>query len=126
MQVIVQAEVRPEPNRTAVADEKAAAEQPQAPEEEEEEEQKEAKAEREKTALPVLVTVLLLVPLLLIISAGLFICWRRTGRSERLLLPFTRVGAGVEVKPASEPGFRSSEDVLRSCLKALNPPVASQ
>lgn len=98
MQVIVETQVRPEPNRTAVVDEKAAgaaAAAAPAHDEEEEEEQKEAKAAREKTALPVLVTVLLLVPLLLIISTGLFICWRRNGRSEQLLLLPTHVYASV-------------------------------
>uniref|UniRef100_A0A674NF70 Peptidylglycine alpha-amidating monooxygenase n=1 Tax=Takifugu rubripes TaxID=31033 RepID=A0A674NF70_TAKRU len=80
LQVIVKAEVRPQPNRTAVVDEKAAAAvQPHAPEEEE---QKEREASKEQTALPVLITVLLLVPLLLIVSTGLFICWRRNDQSE--------------------------------------------
>ncbi|TNM92457.1 hypothetical protein fugu_019469, partial [Takifugu bimaculatus] len=80
LQVIVKAEVRPQPNRTAVVDEKAAAAvQPHAPEEEE---QKEREASKEQTALPVLITVLLLVPLLLIVSTGLFICWRRKDQSE--------------------------------------------
>uniref|UniRef100_A0A674PCQ4 Peptidylglycine alpha-amidating monooxygenase n=1 Tax=Takifugu rubripes TaxID=31033 RepID=A0A674PCQ4_TAKRU len=84
LQVIVKAEVRPQPNRTAVVDEKAAAAvQPHAPEEEE---QKEREASKEQTALPVLITVLLLVPLLLIVSTGLFICWRRNGKHDQLLL----------------------------------------
>uniref|UniRef100_H3CNS3 Peptidylglycine alpha-amidating monooxygenase n=1 Tax=Tetraodon nigroviridis TaxID=99883 RepID=H3CNS3_TETNG len=75
MQVIVETEVRPEPNRTWV--EEAAGEQ--AHEEEEEEERREGKAGGGRAALPLLVTVLLLVPLLLIVSAGLFICCRRKG-----------------------------------------------
>lgn len=84
LQVIVKAEVRPQPNRTAAVDEKAsAAVQPHAPEEEE---QKEREASGEQTALPVLITVLLLVPLLLIISTGLFICWRRNGKHDQLLV----------------------------------------
>lgn len=84
LQVIVKAEVRPQPNRTAVVDEKAAAAvQPHALEEEE---QKEREASTEQSALPVLITVLLLVPLLLIISTGLFICWRRNGKHDQLLV----------------------------------------
>uniref|UniRef100_H2TEM4 Peptidylglycine alpha-amidating monooxygenase n=1 Tax=Takifugu rubripes TaxID=31033 RepID=H2TEM4_TAKRU len=46
----------------------------------------EREASKEQTALPVLITVLLLVPLLLIVSTGLFICWRRNGKHDQLLL----------------------------------------
>ncbi|XP_074474039.1 peptidyl-glycine alpha-amidating monooxygenase isoform X1 [Sebastes fasciatus] len=90
MEAFVQTKVRPEHNmsKTAAIQEKQTAvlqPQPQkeAKEEEEEEEKKSApKPKKEQGVLPAIITTLLLIPLLLVISIGVFICWRKNNRSE--------------------------------------------
>ncbi|XP_053267124.1 peptidyl-glycine alpha-amidating monooxygenase [Pleuronectes platessa] len=85
METFVQTKLRPEPNtlKTALVKEKQTlAQQPQVQKETEEEEEEEKKKSVVKTkrgegVLPAVLTTLLLVPLLLVISTGVFICWRR-------------------------------------------------
>ena len=91
METFVQTKLRPEHNtlKTAVVKEKqGVAQQPQAKKEtetEEEEEKKKSvvKTKRGEGVLPAVITTLLLVPLLLVISIGVFICWRRNRTYER-------------------------------------------
>lgn len=62
----------------AIQEKQAVAQQPQPQEEAEEEKDKSAaKPNGEQGALPAIITILLLVPLLLVISIGVFICWRK-------------------------------------------------
>ncbi|XP_067340274.1 peptidyl-glycine alpha-amidating monooxygenase B isoform X1 [Channa argus] len=83
-----QTKLRPDLNvsKTAVKPEKhTVAQQPQSHEEAEEEERKQSapKAERAAGVLPVIIiTTLLLIPLLIVITLGLFICWKRNNRYE--------------------------------------------
>lgn len=83
METFVQTKVRPEHNasKTAAFQEKqTVVHQPQPQEKEEEEEKKKksaAKPNREQGVLPAIITTLLLIPLLLVISIGVFICWRK-------------------------------------------------
>ncbi|XP_037609524.1 peptidyl-glycine alpha-amidating monooxygenase isoform X2 [Sebastes umbrosus] len=91
MEAFVQTKVRPEHNMSktaAIQEKQTAALQPQpqkeAKEEEEEEEKKKSapKPKKEQGVLPAIITTLLLIPLLLVISIGVFICWRKNNRSE--------------------------------------------
>lgn len=81
MELFVQSKVRPEHNvsKTAAAPEMQTADQ-QPPDHQaaaEEKEKSAAKPNRESAVVPAIVTTLLLVPLVLVVSVGLFICWRR-------------------------------------------------
>ncbi|XP_034566302.1 peptidyl-glycine alpha-amidating monooxygenase B isoform X2 [Notolabrus celidotus] len=99
VETIIQTKVRPESNvsKTTAVHEKENASPPPLPprppqklmkteEEDEEDEKKKKKSEakpiREQGVLPAVITTLLLVPLLLVISIGLFICWRKNNRCE--------------------------------------------
>ncbi|XP_034997375.1 peptidyl-glycine alpha-amidating monooxygenase isoform X2 [Hippoglossus stenolepis] len=88
METFVQTKLRPEHNtlKTAVVKEKqTVAQQPQAQKETEEEEEKMksvVKTKRGEGVLPAVITTLLLVPLVLVISIGVFICWRRNHHGE--------------------------------------------
>ncbi|XP_034457594.1 peptidyl-glycine alpha-amidating monooxygenase isoform X2 [Hippoglossus hippoglossus] len=91
METFVQTKLRPEHNtlKTAVVKEKqTVAQQPQAQKETEEEEEEEekmksvVKTKRGEGVLPAVITTLLLVPLVLVISIGVFICWRRNHHGE--------------------------------------------
>ncbi|KAK2818768.1 hypothetical protein Q5P01_024329 [Channa striata] len=87
MQTIIQTKLRPDHNasKTAAMPEKqTVAKQPQSYEEPEEKEKKKsaAKLNREAGVLSVIITTLLLVPLLIVVTVGLFICWRRNRRYE--------------------------------------------
>lgn len=77
--MIVKSKGRPVQNRVKVIKEKQA-EQPKPPTEAEDERDKSAvKPKKEQTAFPVVITILLLIPLLLVMSVGFFICWRKNG-----------------------------------------------
>ncbi|XP_059213352.1 peptidyl-glycine alpha-amidating monooxygenase B isoform X1 [Centropristis striata] len=68
---------------SGIQEKQTVAEQPPAQEETEVEKKKSAvKPNRGQGALPAIITTLLLVPLLLVISIGLFICWRKNNRCE--------------------------------------------
>ncbi|KAM9338178.1 peptidyl-glycine alpha-amidating monooxygenase B [Symphorus nematophorus] len=86
MEMLVQSKSRPERNMTktaAIQEKQTVAQQPQRQEEAEKEKQKSAaKPNREQGVLPAIITTLLLIPLLLVISIGLFICWRKNNRCE--------------------------------------------
>ncbi|XP_076613674.1 peptidyl-glycine alpha-amidating monooxygenase A isoform X2 [Chaetodon auriga] len=85
MQMFVQTKVRPEHNMTKIApiqEKQTLAEQPQPQEEAEEKKKSAAKPNKQQGVLPVVVTTLLLIPLLLVISIGVFICWRKNNQCE--------------------------------------------
>ncbi|KAM6976282.1 peptidyl-glycine alpha-amidating monooxygenase A isoform 2-T3 [Tautogolabrus adspersus] len=91
METIVQTRLRePEKNvsrSTAVLHKQSeSSPQPRVQLKTEEEEKKKKKSEaqpiRGQGVLPAVITTLLLVPLLLVISVGLFICWRKNNRCE--------------------------------------------
>ncbi|XP_029301108.1 peptidyl-glycine alpha-amidating monooxygenase isoform X2 [Cottoperca gobio] len=86
METFVQTKVRPEHNMSktaAIQEKQSVALQPQPQEEAEEEKKKSAaKPNREQGLLPAIITTLLLVPLLLVISIGVFICCRKNNRCE--------------------------------------------
>lgn len=89
MEAFVQTKVRPEHNMSktaAIQEKQTAVLQPQPQKEakgEEEEKKKSApKPKKEQGVLPAIITTLLLIPLLLVISIGVFICWRKNNRSE--------------------------------------------
>lgn len=86
VEAFVQTKVRPEHNMSktaAIKEEQTVARQPQPQEEAEEEKKKSAaKPKKEQGVLPAIITTLLLIPLLLVISIGVFICWRKNNRCE--------------------------------------------
>ncbi|XP_041666609.1 peptidyl-glycine alpha-amidating monooxygenase isoform X2 [Cheilinus undulatus] len=93
IETVIQTKMRPESNasKTSAVHQKQSESQPPPPPQvqmktEEEEKKKKEKGEaqpvREQGALPAVITTLLLVPLLLVISVGLFICWRKNNRCE--------------------------------------------
>ncbi|XP_026195851.1 peptidyl-glycine alpha-amidating monooxygenase A [Anabas testudineus] len=88
METFVQTKMRPEHNmsKTAAVPQKQTVDQhPHSKEGVEMEEVKKkiaAKPNREAGVLPAIITTLLLIPLLLVVSVGLFICWRRNNRFE--------------------------------------------
>ncbi|KAM9841338.1 peptidyl-glycine alpha-amidating monooxygenase B [Aulostomus maculatus] len=87
METIVHTKVRPGNNiskTAAIQDKQAVAEQPQPQkqQEEKEKEKNELKPNKAQGILPAFITTLLLVPLVLVISIGLFVCWRKNSRHE--------------------------------------------
>uniref|UniRef100_A0A671VPG3 Peptidylglycine alpha-amidating monooxygenase n=1 Tax=Sparus aurata TaxID=8175 RepID=A0A671VPG3_SPAAU len=65
---------------TAIQEKQSVAQQPQPQVEAEEKKSKSAaKPIREQGVLPAIITTLLLIPLLLVITIGVFICWRKNG-----------------------------------------------
>ncbi|KAM8827391.1 peptidyl-glycine alpha-amidating monooxygenase isoform 4-T12 [Spinachia spinachia] len=86
METFVQTKVRPEHNtsKTAAIQEKQTVSlQPEPQEEGEEEEEKKsaAKPGTEQGVLPALITSLLLIPLLVVVSVGVFICCRKNSKA---------------------------------------------
>ncbi|KAK5852474.1 hypothetical protein PBY51_023939 [Eleginops maclovinus] len=84
METFVQTKLRPEHNmsKTAVAQEKQIVAQHEDHTEAAEEKHSAAQPSRGQAVLPAIITTLLLVPLLLLLSTGLFICWRKNNRCE--------------------------------------------
>ncbi|XP_031143120.1 peptidyl-glycine alpha-amidating monooxygenase isoform X3 [Sander lucioperca] len=85
METFVQTKVRPEHNMSktaAIQEKQTVAQQPQPQEENEEEKKSAAKPNKEWGVLPAIITTLLLIPLLVVISIGVFICWRKNNRCE--------------------------------------------
>ncbi|XP_041815917.1 peptidyl-glycine alpha-amidating monooxygenase [Chelmon rostratus] len=85
MQMFVQNKLSPEHNMTktaAIQEKQTMAQQPQPLKEAEEKNKSAAKTNRQQGVLPAVITTLLLIPLLLVISIGVFICWRKNNRSE--------------------------------------------
>ncbi|XP_051268229.1 peptidyl-glycine alpha-amidating monooxygenase isoform X1 [Dicentrarchus labrax] len=93
METIVQTKVRPEHNMTktaAIQEKQIVAEQPQLQEEAEKEKNKSAaRPNREQGVLPAIITTLLLIPLLLVISIGVFICWWKNNQCDVKTEPTT-------------------------------------
>ncbi|XP_054468876.1 peptidyl-glycine alpha-amidating monooxygenase isoform X2 [Anoplopoma fimbria] len=87
METFVRTKVRPEHNfskTAAIQGKQALSLQPQPQEEPEEEKKKKsaAKPNREQGVLPAIITTLLLIPLVVVISIGVFICWRKNNAYE--------------------------------------------
>lgn len=61
----------------AIQQKQTVAQQPRPQEEAEEEKKSVPKPNKEQGVLPAIITTLLLIPLLLVISIGVFICWRK-------------------------------------------------
>lgn len=76
MEMIFQAKVKPERLMSTATIKEKQQLQPQ-PTAEEEKNKIAAKVNQGQAALPAIITVLLLIPLLLVISIGVFICWRK-------------------------------------------------
>ncbi|XP_008299984.1 peptidyl-glycine alpha-amidating monooxygenase isoform X2 [Stegastes partitus] len=95
MEAFVRTNVSPGDNmlKTAVVQEKQTASKQTQPEAKPKEEKKSAaKPNIEKGVLPAIVTTLLLIPLLVVISIGLFICWKKNSQCEVKTEPNTGVG----------------------------------
>ncbi|KAM8744154.1 peptidyl-glycine alpha-amidating monooxygenase B isoform 2-T4 [Acanthopagrus schlegelii] len=84
MDMFVQTKAMPEHKKTAAIQEKqSVAQQPQPQVEAEEKKiNSAAKPIREQGVLPAIITTLLLIPLLLVITVGVFICWKKNNRCE--------------------------------------------
>nr|XP_046231091.1 peptidyl-glycine alpha-amidating monooxygenase B [Scatophagus argus]XP_046231092.1 peptidyl-glycine alpha-amidating monooxygenase B [Scatophagus argus]XP_046231093.1 peptidyl-glycine alpha-amidating monooxygenase B [Scatophagus argus]XP_046231094.1 peptidyl-glycine alpha-amidating monooxygenase B [Scatophagus argus]XP_046231095.1 peptidyl-glycine alpha-amidating monooxygenase B [Scatophagus argus] len=85
MEMFLQAKVRPGHNMTktsAIQEKHIVAQQRQPQKAAEEEKKSTAKPNRELSVLPVIITTLLLTPLLVVISIGIFICWRKNNKCE--------------------------------------------
>ncbi|XP_070780965.1 peptidyl-glycine alpha-amidating monooxygenase [Enoplosus armatus] len=92
IETFVRTKVRPEHGMSktpAIQEKETVQPQPQKEAEEEEEEEEEekkkksaAKPSREQGVLPAIITTLLLIPLVLVVSIGVFICWRKNDRCE--------------------------------------------
>lgn len=76
MEMFFQAKVKPEHLMSTAAIKEKQQLQPHATAEEEKNKNA-AKVNRGQAALPAIITILLLIPLLLVISIGVFICWRK-------------------------------------------------
>lgn len=79
METFIKTKVRPEPNmsKTAALQQKQTlAQQPQP---QEADERNVPIPNKVQGVLPAIITALLLIPLLLVISIGVFICWRKNG-----------------------------------------------
>uniref|UniRef100_A0A7N6FH99 Peptidylglycine alpha-amidating monooxygenase n=1 Tax=Anabas testudineus TaxID=64144 RepID=A0A7N6FH99_ANATE len=57
-----------------------------------------AKPNREAGVLPAIITTLLLIPLLLVVSVGLFICWRRNSMYYMTITPWLVYNRGLHGK----------------------------
>ncbi|XP_034751399.1 peptidyl-glycine alpha-amidating monooxygenase isoform X2 [Etheostoma cragini] len=85
METFVQTKVRPEYNvskTAAIQEMQTVARPPQQQEEKEEEKKSTAKSNKAWGVLPAIITTLLLIPLLVVVSIGVFICWRKNNRCE--------------------------------------------
>ncbi|KAM7369456.1 hypothetical protein PAMP_013723 [Pampus punctatissimus] len=86
-ETVVKTKVRPEPDMlktAAVRQKQIVAQQPRLQEQAEEEEEKKKsvpKPSKRQDVLPAVITTLLLIPLLLVISIGVFICWRKNSKA---------------------------------------------
>ncbi|KAI9547210.1 hypothetical protein NQZ68_020031, partial [Dissostichus eleginoides] len=84
METFVQTKLRPEHNmsKAAAVQEKQTVARHEAYTEAAEKKKSAAQPSRGQAVLPAIITTLLLVPLLLLLSTGLFICWRKNNRCE--------------------------------------------
>ncbi|KAM7393431.1 hypothetical protein PAMA_008197 [Pampus argenteus] len=87
METVVKTKVRPEPDMletAAVRQKQIVAPQPRLQEQPEEEEKKKSvpQPSKQQGVLPAVITTLLLIPLVLVISIGVFICWRKNNRHD--------------------------------------------
>lgn len=102
MELFVQSKVRPEHNMSkaeAIPEKQTVDQQPRRQEgAEEKEKESAAKPNREAGVVPAIITTLLLVPLLLVISVGLFICWRRNSMYDNKTLASALIWLGLREK----------------------------
>ncbi|XP_010780775.1 peptidyl-glycine alpha-amidating monooxygenase A-like [Notothenia coriiceps] len=84
METFVQTKLRPEHNmsKAAAVQEKQTVARHEAYTEAAEKNTSAAQPSRGQAVLPAIITTLLLVPLLLLLSTGLFLCWRKNNRCE--------------------------------------------
>ncbi|KAI4816299.1 hypothetical protein KUCAC02_008629 [Chaenocephalus aceratus] len=84
METFFQTKLRPEHNmsKAAAVQEKQTVARHEAYTEAAEKKKSAAQPSRGQAVLPAIITTLLLVPLLLLLSTGLFICWRKNNRCE--------------------------------------------
>ncbi|XP_051794330.1 peptidyl-glycine alpha-amidating monooxygenase A isoform X2 [Acanthochromis polyacanthus] len=95
MEAFVRTNVRPDRNMSktaAVKEMQSVSHQTQSEATAKEEKKSAAKPNTADSVLPAIITTLLLIPLLVVISIGLFICWRKNNRCEVKTEPSTRVG----------------------------------
>ncbi|XP_023142064.2 peptidyl-glycine alpha-amidating monooxygenase B isoform X1 [Amphiprion ocellaris] len=95
MEAYVRTNVRPERNMSktaAVKEMQSVSQQTQSEAKAKEEKKSAAKPNTADGVLPAIITTLLLIPLLVVISIGLFICWRKNNRCEVKTEPSSRVG----------------------------------
>ncbi|XP_068190058.1 peptidyl-glycine alpha-amidating monooxygenase B isoform X2 [Antennarius striatus] len=82
VEMLVQTKTRPALNTSADGLQTLKQSEQRRPPGEEEETKRVPKSKREQGVLPAIITALLLVPLLVVVVFGLFICWRKNNRSE--------------------------------------------
>uniref|UniRef100_A0A3P8T2A5 Peptidylglycine alpha-amidating monooxygenase n=1 Tax=Amphiprion percula TaxID=161767 RepID=A0A3P8T2A5_AMPPE len=95
MEAYVRTNVRPDGNMSktaAVKEMQSVSQQTQSEAKAKEEKKSAAKPNTADGVLPAIITTLLLIPLLVVISIGLFICWRKNNRCEVKTEPSSRVG----------------------------------
>ncbi|XP_062290046.1 peptidyl-glycine alpha-amidating monooxygenase isoform X3 [Scomber scombrus] len=82
METFIKTKVKPDPNmsKTAALQQKQILAQQPRPQEEDE--RSVPKPDKEHGVLPAIITTLLLIPLMLVISIGVFICWKKNDRHE--------------------------------------------
>nr|XP_057916242.1 peptidyl-glycine alpha-amidating monooxygenase isoform X2 [Doryrhamphus excisus] len=90
IETFIQTKVKPEQNISAAVQKKPQHLQPQ------QDEKKKNVSNKEQTLLPVFISVLLLLPLVLLISVGVFFCWRKNHRREDLKMEPSAVGGILE------------------------------
>ncbi|XP_053195400.1 peptidyl-glycine alpha-amidating monooxygenase isoform X3 [Scomber japonicus] len=82
METFIKTKVKPDPNMSKTAAFQQKQTLAQQPRPQEEDERSVPKPDKEHGVLPAIITTLLLVPLMLVIFIGVFICWRKNDRHE--------------------------------------------
>uniref|UniRef100_A0A3P8WQG2 Peptidylglycine alpha-amidating monooxygenase n=1 Tax=Cynoglossus semilaevis TaxID=244447 RepID=A0A3P8WQG2_CYNSE len=130
METFIQTKTRPGPNASKMAvvkEKQLTAQQPprqeqqsQSKEEVKVEEMKEksaVKTHKDSGVFPVVMTTLLLVPLLLVISIGLFVCYRRNHQSEVKTEPTTVGGILGKIRGKAVGSLNLEIEESLNCLK---------
>ncbi|XP_054612622.1 peptidyl-glycine alpha-amidating monooxygenase B isoform X1 [Dunckerocampus dactyliophorus] len=92
IETFIQTKVKPEKNMSKTA---AVQKKPQHLQTQQDEKKKKV-SNKEQTLLPVFISVLLLLPLVLLISIGVFFCWRKNHRREDVKMEPSSVGGILE------------------------------
>lgn len=79
METFIKTKVKPDPKMSKTAAFQQKQTLAQQPRPQEEDERSVPKPDKEHGVLPAIITTLLLVPLMLVIFIGVFICWRKNG-----------------------------------------------